>query len=95
MHAENERRRKAIFGKLRTLRRKLNAQGIPCSYARSVLSHDDAETAFKITCEASSNGQTTILPRLTLRTGRIVESFDETNFDLGLARLKERFSQGA
>ena len=86
MNSENERRRKAIFGKLRTLRRKLNAQGIPCTYTRSVLSHEEAEVGFKITCEAND---TAILPRLSLRTGRIVESFDEENFEHGLGRLRE------
>jgi hypothetical protein len=57
-----------------------------------VLSHDEAEFAFKITCEAGSNGDTTILPRLTIRTGLIVEEFNAPTFEDGLARLQERFS---
>jgi hypothetical protein len=94
MNGDKERLRKAIFGKLRTLHRKLINQGIPCNYARSVLSHDDAEIGFKITWEASNNGHMTLLPRLSLRTGSLVETFDETNFELGLARLREAFGTG-
>jgi hypothetical protein len=86
MNSQNERLRKAIFGKLRTLRRKLNAQGIPCDYARSVLSHDKAEVGFRITCEATD---TAILATLSLRIGTTVENFDEANFEHGLARVRE------
>jgi hypothetical protein len=86
MNSERERLRKAIFGKLRTLCRKLNAQGIPCQYGRSVLSHEEGEVGFRITCETTD---TAILPRLSLRIGTTVESFDETNFERGLARVRE------
>lgn len=92
MSSEKERIRKAIFGKLRSLRRQLINQGIPCNYARSVLSHDAAESGFKITLEANTNGHTTLVPRLSLRTGTIVETFDETNFQHGIARLREAFT---
>lgn len=91
MSSEKERIRKAIFGKLRTLRRKLNEKGIPFTYACSVLSHDAAEVGFKITVEPSNNGHPAMLPRLSLRRGGIVETFDETNFDDGLARLRDAF----
>lgn len=89
MNSDNERLRKAIFGKLRTLRRKLNAQGIPCDDARSVLSHDMAEVGFRITCEATD---TAILATLSLRIGTTVETFDETSFEQGFARLREAFA---
>ena len=91
MRSDKEKVRKAIFGKLRNLRRKLNAQGIPCVYARMVLSHDTGEIGFKITYEASDNGDATLRPELSIRTGRIIEKFDSTNFEQGLARVRELF----
>lgn len=92
MSSVKEKVRKAIFAKLRSLRRKLNALGVPCVYSRSVLSHENGENAFKITFEATgNNGDTTLLPKLSLRTSRTVEEFDHTNFEHGLARLKEQF----
>jgi hypothetical protein len=87
MNGEKERVRKVIFGKLRTLRRKMNDQGIPCSYARSALSHDTDEIGFKITFGTDGD----MLPRLSLRTGTTVEEFDEASFEAGLARLREAF----
>lgn len=86
MSNERERVRKAIFGKLRTLRQKLYEQGIPCDYSRSVLSHDAGTFGFRITCDGL-----TMLPHLSLRVGTDVETFDESNFESGLARLRELF----
>ena len=92
MQRTKEQIRKAIFGKLTGLRRKLNAHGIPCVYARSVLSHEDGDNSFKITYEGGGdNGETTLLPKLTLCTGQAVENFDDSNFEHGLARVKELF----
>jgi hypothetical protein len=88
----NEKIRKAIFAKLRELRRKLAAQGIPCLYARSVLSHDDGDNNFKITYQATgNNGDTSLLPQLTIRTGDTIEEFDNANFEQGLIRIRELF----
>jgi hypothetical protein len=88
MNSVKEQVRKAIFGKLRNLRKKLNAQGVPCAYSRSVLSHENGGTGFKITCDAS------LLPQISIKTGDSIEEFDGTNFEQGLARLKERFANG-
>ena len=83
---EKERLRKAVFGKLRTLRRKLNQQGIPCDYSRSVLSHDAGMFGFRIACDGS-----TVLPHLSVRVGTDVETFEGANFETGLTRLRELF----
>lgn len=92
MSSLKEKVRKAVFSKLRTLRRKLNVQGIPCIYARSVLSHQDGGNGFKITYQAiGNNGDTSVLPQLTIRTGDSIEDFDNSTFGQGLARLKEVF----
>ena len=92
MSSVKEKFRKAAFAKLTSLQKKLNAQNIPCVYSRSVLSHEDGENAFKIIYQATGeNGDATLLPKLSIRTGRIVEEFDHTIFDQGLARLKEQF----
>ena len=85
MTSTKEQTRKAIFGKLRNLRRKLNSQGVPCTYARSVLSHENGGSGFKITCDAA------LLPKISIRTGEAIEEFDDSNFEQGLARLREAF----
>jgi hypothetical protein len=89
MNTEKERIRKAIYGKLRTLHRKLAAAGISCRYTRSVLSHDADDVSFKITCQPSNDGDLTVLPRLSVRSGDTVETFDESNIEDGLVRLRE------
>lgn len=92
MRSVREKVRKAVFSKLRSLRRKLNAQGVPCIYARSVLSHQDGASGFQITYETTgNNGDTTLLPKLSIRTGTMIEEFDHTNFEQGLVRLKQQF----
>ena len=73
--------------KLRNLRRKLNSQGVPCAYSRSVLSG----TGFKITYQPSSNGDASLLPTISIRTGDAVEEYDGTNVEQGLARVRELF----
>ena len=83
MNSQKEQVRKAIFGKLRNLRRKLSSQGVPSEYARSVLSHGNGVTGFKIVCDAS------LLPQISINTGDAVEEF--TNIEQGLARVKELF----
>ena len=65
MNSAKETVRKAIFGKLRSLRRKLNAQGVPCAYSRSVLSGP----GFKITYQPGNNGDASLLPTVSIRTG--------------------------
>ena len=52
MRTVKEKVRKAIFAKLRSLRLKLNTQGIPCVYSRSVLSHEEGDNGFKIIFQA-------------------------------------------
>lgn len=92
MNRAKEQVRKAIFSKLRGLRQKLNTQGIPCVYARSVLSHVNGVTGFTITVEAAgSNGDTTLLPRLSVRNGENVEEFEGSSFEMGLVRVREMF----
>lgn len=92
MNSVKERVRKAIFAKLRNLRRKMNAQGIPVTYSRSTLSHEDGDNGFKITFQAvGTNGDMSLLPKLSLRTGESIEEFDSTNFDQGIARVKQMF----
>ena len=85
MTSTKEQTRKAIFGKLRNLRRKLNRQGVPCDYARSVLSHQNGGSGFKITCDAA------LLPQISIRTGEAIEDFGDTNFEQGLTRVRELF----
>jgi hypothetical protein len=82
-----EQVRKAIFGKLRNLRRKLISVGVPCGYSRSVLSG----TGFKITYEPGNNGDVSLLPKISIRNGEAVEEFDVASFETGLARVKELF----
>ena len=92
MSSVNEKVRKAAFSKLRSLRRKLNAQGVPCTYSRSVLSHQDEDNAFKITILANgNNGDTSLLPSVSIRTGESVEEFDHAAFEQGIVRIKEVF----
>ena len=85
MTSIKEQTRKAIFGKLRNLRRKLNSQGVRCAYSRSVLSHEDGGSGFKITCDAS------LLPSISVRNGDAIEEFDVSNFEQGLSRVQELF----
>jgi hypothetical protein len=85
MTSQKEQIRKAIFGKLRNLRKKLNSQGVPCTYARSVLSHQNGGSGFKITCD------TGLLPQISVRNGEAIEEFDATNLEQGLARVQELF----
>ena len=85
MNSAKEQVRKAIFGKLRNLRRKLNSQGVPCAYSRSVLSHENGGSGFKIICDAA------LLPQISVRTGEAIEVFDASNIEQGLARLRELF----
>jgi hypothetical protein len=85
MNSVREKVRKSIFGKLRSLRRKLASQGVPCAYSRSVLSHENGGTGFKITCDAS------LLPQVSINTGDGIEEFN--NVEQGLARVRELFSQ--
>src|SRR5262249_53570009 len=85
MTSTKEQTRKAIFGKLRSLRRKLNRQGVPCDYARSVLSHESGVGGFKITCDAS------LLTRISVQNGEAIEEYDASNFEQGLARVRELF----
>ena len=85
MNSAKEQVRKAIFGKLRNLRRKLKSQGVPCAYSRSVLSHENGGSGFKINCDAA------LLPQISIRTGEAIEEFDDTNFEQGLTRLRELF----
>lgn len=93
MTSEKERIRKAIFGKLRSLRRKLNAQGVPCTYSRSVLSHKSGSNGFTITC---TNGDATLLTIISIRTGEGIEDFDAAHCEQGLARVRQLFqTQGS
>ena len=85
MNSVKEQIRKAIFGKLRNLRRKLNSLGVPCTYSRSVLSHANGNSGFKITCDAS------LFPRISVRNGEAIEEFDATISEQGLARVRELF----
>lgn len=91
MTSVKERVRKAIFGRLKSLQRKLHAQGIPCTYSPSVLTHEGGNMSFTITYRPSGNGDTTVLPQLSIRTSENVEEFDSTNFEHGLARVNELF----
>lgn len=88
MTRTKEQLRKGIFSKLRGLRQKLHAHGIPCTYARSVLSHDNGGTGFTITCRVADD-DATLLPQIAVRTAEGTQTFDHLTFDLGLARLKE------
>jgi hypothetical protein len=87
MNSQKEQVRKAIFGKLRNLRKKLNSQGVPCAYSRSVLSG----TGFKITFQPGNNGEVSLQPKISIRNGDGIEEFDGTNFEAGLARVRELF----
>lgn len=91
MTSAKEQIRKAIFGKLLSLRRKLNAQGVPCAYSRSVLSHENGVGGFKITFQPGNNGDATLLPQISIRTGEAIEEFDGSNFEQGLTRVRELF----
>jgi hypothetical protein len=89
MNRAKEQVRKAIFGKLRSLRRRLISVGVQCAYSRSVLSG----TGFKITCQSGNNGDGSLEPKISIHTGDAVEEFDGGSFEAGLARLKELFGQ--
>jgi hypothetical protein len=95
MHSSKETIRKAIFGRLRCLKKKLNSHGIPCAYARSILSHDSGNAGFKITFQPGTNGDATLLPQISIRMGKTIEEFDGTNFEQGLARVIELFHVAA
>lgn len=90
MTRTKEQHRKAVFAKLQGLRRKLLARGVPCTYARSLLSHENGCTAFTITCRLADD-QTTLLPQVVVRTAEGTQTFDHLAFDQGLARLNELF----
>lgn len=90
MTRTKEQLRKSAFGKLQSLRRKLHARGVPCTYARSVLSHENGDTGFTITCRVAED-QTTLLPQVSVRTAEGTQTFDHLAFDQGLARLQELF----
>lgn len=91
MTRTKEQLRKAIFGKLQGLRRKLNSHGVPCTYARSVLSHASGDIGFKITCRVADDGAT-LLPQVSVRTAAGTQTFDHLAFDQGLARIQELVS---
>lgn len=90
MTRTKEQLRKAVFGKLQAVRRKLHAQGVPCTYARSVLSHENGDTGFTVTCRLAGD-QATLLPQVSVRTAEGTQTFDHPAFDQALARLKELF----
>jgi hypothetical protein len=90
MTRTKEQLRKAVFAKLQGLRRKLLARGVPCTYARSVLAHDNGGSGFTITCGVAG-GQATLLPQIVVRTAEGTQSYDHLTFDQGLDRLKELF----
>lgn len=91
MTSAKEQIRKAIFGKLRNLRRKLNSQGVPCTYARSVLSHENGGSGFKVSYQPGNNGDAALVVQISVRTGEAIEEFDDSNFEQGLARVRELF----
>lgn len=93
MNRTKEQTRKAVFGKLQSLRRKLLACGIPCHYARSVLSHKDGGSGFTISCRVADD-QATVLPQVSVRTPEGTQEFDHLTIDQGLARLKQLFQTG-
>ncbi len=90
MTRTKEQFRKAVFGKLQGLRRKLQARGVPCTYARSVLSHEGGGSGFTITCLLADD-QATLLPQISVRTTEGTQTFDHLALEQGLARLKELF----
>lgn len=90
MTRTKEQFRKAVFGKLQSLLRKLHARGVPCTYARSVLSHENGDTGFTVTCRLADD-QATLLPQVSVRTAEGTQTFDHLAFDQGLARLQELF----
>ena len=90
MTRTKEQLRKAVFGKLQGVRRKLHARGVTCTYARSVLSHEDGGTGFTITCRLADD-QATLLPQIVVRNAEGTQTFDHLAFHQGLARLKELF----
>jgi hypothetical protein len=90
MTRTKEQLRKGIYGKLQGLRRKLHARGVPCTYARSVLSHENGDTGFTITCRLAED-QATLLPQVSVRTAEGTQTFDHLAFDQSLARLQELF----
>jgi hypothetical protein len=55
-----------------------------------VLSHDNGDTAFTITCRLADD-QTTLLPQVSVRTAEGTHTFDHLAFDQGLTRLQELF----
>ena len=87
-----EQTRKAVFGKLRGLRRKLHAQGVSCVHSRSALTGDNGTSGFTIRYEASGDdGETTLLPHVSIRTAEGTEDFDYLNFGQGIARIRRLF----
>lgn len=90
MTRSKEQLRKAVFAKLRGLRRKLLARGVPCTYARSVLSHQNSDTGFTITCRLADD-QATPLPQIVVHTAEGTQTFDHLAFEQGIARLQELF----
>jgi hypothetical protein len=90
MTRTKEQLRKAVFGKLQSLRRKLLARGVPCTYARSVLSHQNGDTGFTITYRLADD-EATPLPQIVVHTAEGTQTFDHLIFEQGLARLKEFF----
>jgi hypothetical protein len=90
MTRTKEQLRKAVFGKLQCLRRKLVARGVPCSYTRSVLSHDSGDIGFTITCRLADD-QATPLPQIVVHTAEGTQTFDHLTFEQGLARLQVLF----
>lgn len=92
MARTKEQVRKAVFGKLRSLRRKLHAQGVPCVHARSVLTHDDGTSGFAVTYKATGdNGDMNLLPHVSIRTAEGTEDFDYLTFGQGMARIRQLF----
>src|SRR5438874_990770 len=92
MARTKEQVRKAIFGKLRSLRRKLHSQGVSCVHSRSSLTSDNGKSGFTITYEASGdNGDMTLLPRISIRTAEGTQEFDYFNFGQGIACVRQLF----
>ena len=92
MTRTKEQLRKAVFGKLRSLRRKLHAQGVSCVQSRSALTRDDGTSGFTITYEASrDNGGMALLPHISIRTAEGTQDFDYLDFGQGIARIRQLF----
>jgi hypothetical protein len=90
MTRTKEQLRKAIFAKLKGLRRKLHGLGVPSTYTRSELRNTQGEISFTITCRVADD-QATVLPRISVRTAEGVETLDHLPLDQGIIRLKELF----